>query len=135
MRLFPVETFEKLFGSRYAVVVVTARRAMRIREGSEPLVDVDSKNPLTIALTELAAGMIHPAPPAEGGEEEMVAEEELALEGETTETAETAESAEAAEIAEMSEALAEAVGAGETVDEEPAEEASEAPAAEETNEE
>jgi DNA-directed RNA polymerase subunit omega len=84
--LFPVETFEKLFGSRYAVVVVAARRAMRIREGSEPLVDVDSKNPLTIALTELAAGMIHPeAPlPTEEVEEE---EEEKAAEAEKAEEA------------------------------------------------
>jgi DNA-directed RNA polymerase subunit omega len=73
--LVPVETFEKLFGSRYAVVVVAARRAMRIREGSEPLVEVDSKNPLTIALTELAAGMIHPEAPLPTEEEEEKATE------------------------------------------------------------
>jgi DNA-directed RNA polymerase subunit omega len=115
VRLFPVETFEKLFGSRYAVVVVAARRAMRIREGSEPLVDVDSKNPLTIALTELAAGMIHPAPPAEGEEEELVAEEELALEGESAEAVEADD-----EAAGLSQALAEAVGTDEA-DAEPAE--------------
>jgi DNA-directed RNA polymerase subunit omega len=78
--LFPVETFEKLFGSRYAVVVVAARRAMRIREGSEPLVDVDSKNPLTIALTELAAGKIHPEAPAPVEEDEEEAEDEEAEE-------------------------------------------------------
>ncbi len=83
MRLFPVETFEKLFGSRYAVVVVAARRAMRIREGSEPLVEVDSKNPLTIALTELAAGMIHPeAPPPPAEEEEEATEADEAEETE-----------------------------------------------------
>jgi DNA-directed RNA polymerase subunit K/omega len=48
---------------------------MRIREGSEPLVEVDSKNPLTIALTELAAGMIHPEAPLPTEEEEETATE------------------------------------------------------------
>ncbi|MCX7599142.1 MAG: DNA-directed RNA polymerase subunit omega [Armatimonadetes bacterium] len=65
MRLLPVEILEKLYGSRYSMVVVAAKRAMRIREGSEPLVETDARNPLTIALLELASGKIHPERPSE----------------------------------------------------------------------
>jgi DNA-directed RNA polymerase subunit omega len=82
VRLLPVETLEKLYGSRYAVVVLTAKRAMRIREGSEPLVETESRNPLTIALLELAAGKVHPEQPPEPSPDEGEPEEEADAEAE-----------------------------------------------------
>jgi len=74
VRLLPVEMLEKLYGSRYSMVVVAAKRAIRIREGSEPLVETDARNPLTIALLELAAGKIHPEKPSEKSEDAAEAE-------------------------------------------------------------
>lgn len=38
---------------RYSLVVVTSKRARQIIEGSEGLVKVDSKKPLTIAINEV----------------------------------------------------------------------------------
>lgn len=65
MQLVPVELMEKLYGTRYGLVVVAAKRVMKIREGSAPLVETDARNPLTIALLELAAGKIYPETPSE----------------------------------------------------------------------
>lgn len=78
MRLLPVEILEKLYGTRYGLVVVAAKRVMRIREGSQPLVETEARNPLTIALLELAAGKVHPEigpAPAETSEEAEQTEE------------------------------------------------------------
>jgi DNA-directed RNA polymerase subunit omega len=47
-------------GSKYALVIVAAKRARQIREGARRLVDSKSPNPLTVALEELAAGEIIP---------------------------------------------------------------------------
>ena len=51
------ELIERLGGS-YNLVVAAAQRAEQLRNGAKPLVDTDSRNPLTIALEELAAGQI-----------------------------------------------------------------------------
>ena len=40
--------------SRYTLVIETAKRARQIVEGDEPLVECDSKNPVTIAAYEVA---------------------------------------------------------------------------------
>lgn len=40
-------------GDRYSLVILTSKRARQIIEGSEPLVDVDSNKPLTIAINEV----------------------------------------------------------------------------------
>ncbi|MEN6356956.1 MAG: DNA-directed RNA polymerase subunit omega [Armatimonadota bacterium] len=45
-------------GSKYALVVLAAKRAKQIKSGVQPLINTDSKNPLTIALEEIAAGVI-----------------------------------------------------------------------------
>ncbi len=45
-------------GSKYDIVVIAARRAQQIKDGARPLVQVDSTNPLTIALHEIAAGKV-----------------------------------------------------------------------------
>lgn len=41
--------------SRYTLVVAAAKRARQLLEGEEPLLEVDSKKPVTVALNELAA--------------------------------------------------------------------------------
>ena len=46
------------WGSKYALVTLAARRAKQIKSGAPPLVDTASRNPLTIALEEIAAGKI-----------------------------------------------------------------------------
>ncbi len=45
-------------GSRYALVMAVAKRAKQIREGSPKLVECKSKNPITIALEEIASGAV-----------------------------------------------------------------------------
>jgi len=47
-------------GSKYALVIVAAKRASQIRAGARRLVDTKSTNVLTIAMEELAAGKIVP---------------------------------------------------------------------------
>ncbi|NLY47156.1 MAG: DNA-directed RNA polymerase subunit omega [Tissierella sp.] len=39
--------------SRYTLVMLTAKRARQIVEGSEPLIDTDSHKPVTIAIEEI----------------------------------------------------------------------------------
>ncbi|MEN6416196.1 MAG: DNA-directed RNA polymerase subunit omega [Armatimonadota bacterium] len=51
------DKLEKL-GSKYALVVLAAKRAKQLRSGVQPLINTDSRNPLTIALEEIAAGKI-----------------------------------------------------------------------------
>ena len=44
--------------SKYALVILAAKRAKQIKEGSRSLIKTDSVNPLTIALEEIAAGVV-----------------------------------------------------------------------------
>lgn len=44
--------------SKYTLVMVTSKRAREIIEGSVPLVETNSKKPVTIALEELLEGKI-----------------------------------------------------------------------------
>lgn len=46
--------------SKYALVIVAAKRARQIKEGARRLVDSKTGNPLTVALEEIAAGEIIP---------------------------------------------------------------------------
>jgi DNA-directed RNA polymerase subunit omega len=45
---------------RFVLSNLAAKRAKQLREGAPPLVRTDSNNPLTIALAEIAQGMIKP---------------------------------------------------------------------------
>ncbi|MBC7287789.1 MAG: DNA-directed RNA polymerase subunit omega [Armatimonadetes bacterium] len=65
VRLIPAELLDKLYGTRYGLVVVAAKRAMAIKDGLAPLIETDATNPLTIALLELAAGRIYLEQPQE----------------------------------------------------------------------
>ncbi len=44
----------------FDLVLVAAKRARRIANGAEPLVDEDNDKPTVIALREIAAGLISP---------------------------------------------------------------------------
>jgi DNA-directed RNA polymerase, omega subunit len=44
--------------NRYALVVVTAKRARQIIDGEKKLTDVDSTKPVTIAINEINEGKI-----------------------------------------------------------------------------
>ena len=52
------DTIEDKVKSRYSLVVLAAKRAKQIKEGAPVLIDTGSTNPLTIALEEIAAGMV-----------------------------------------------------------------------------
>jgi DNA-directed RNA polymerase subunit omega len=54
----PLEALLDRVGNKYALVIVAAKRARQLKEGALPLVDVDSSNPVTVALEEIAAGKI-----------------------------------------------------------------------------
>lgn len=45
-------------GSRFTVVVAAAKRAKQLKDGAPPLVNLPTRNPLTVALHEIAAGLI-----------------------------------------------------------------------------
>ncbi len=44
--------------NKYALVIVAAKRARQIKEGALSMVDLDTENPVTAALEEIAAGKI-----------------------------------------------------------------------------
>lgn len=58
MKPFPIEELVDRCGSRFAVVVAAAKRAKQIKEGAPPLISLPTRNPLTIALHEIAAGLV-----------------------------------------------------------------------------
>lgn len=57
-RPFPIEDLVDRVGNRYAIVVAVAKRARQLKSGARPLVEIGSKNPTTIALHEISAGLI-----------------------------------------------------------------------------
>ena len=46
------------WGSKYSLVVLAAKRAKQLKGGAATLIKTDSRNPLTVALEEIAAGAI-----------------------------------------------------------------------------
>lgn len=69
MDQFPLDEMVERAGSRFAVVVAAAQRARQIKDGSPPLVTINSRNPLTIAFAEIAEGKVMILAPAEVEEE------------------------------------------------------------------
>lgn len=51
-------TLEKGFDSHYRYVLVAARRARQLQNGSQPLVDTHSRKACRVAQEEIAAGKI-----------------------------------------------------------------------------
>ena len=56
--IYPSADKLESWGSKYSLVVLAAKRAKQLKSGAAPLVDTDSRNPLTVALEEIAAGAI-----------------------------------------------------------------------------
>ena len=56
--IYPSADTLENWGSKYSLVVLAAKRAKQIKSGAPPLVATTSRNPLTIALEEIAAGKI-----------------------------------------------------------------------------
>ncbi len=53
-----IEELIESLGNSYDVVVAAARRAKQLHDGARPLVEIESKNTLTIAFHEIAEGKI-----------------------------------------------------------------------------
>jgi len=77
VRPFPIEELVDRVGSRFTVVVAAAKRAKQIKDGAPPLINLPTRNALTIALHEIAAGLIQigDAPPEPDLSAEAAAEE------------------------------------------------------------
>ena len=56
--IYPSADALEKWGSKYSLVVLAAKRAKQIKSGAPPLLATSSRNPLTIALEEIAAGKI-----------------------------------------------------------------------------
>ena len=52
------DKIDKQVDSKYALVILAAKRAKQIKEGSRPRIPTESTNPLTIALEEIAEGKV-----------------------------------------------------------------------------
>lgn len=52
------DELNEVYNSRYALVMMTAERARKIVDGSEPLIETKDKNPITISLEEIMDGKI-----------------------------------------------------------------------------
>ena len=48
----------KKVNSRYTLVTMTAKRARQLVEGKEPLMEIDSTKPVTIAINEINEGLL-----------------------------------------------------------------------------
>ena len=53
-----IDELSQKFGSRYSLVIATAKRARQLKEGAPPLVETTSRNPISIALEEIMAGKV-----------------------------------------------------------------------------
>lgn len=63
----PIEKLLERIGSLYKLVIVAARRALELSEGSPPLVRTDPKDkPLVVALEEIVAGKVSMRPKKQG---------------------------------------------------------------------
>ncbi len=62
----PLEALLDRVDNKYALVIVAAKRARQLKEGALPMVDVETANPVTIALEEISAGKIRYEAPRSG---------------------------------------------------------------------
>lgn len=56
--IYPFADKLENMGAKYSLVVLAAKRAKQIKSGVQPSITTDSRNPLTIALEEIAMGKI-----------------------------------------------------------------------------
>lgn len=62
----PLEALLDRVDNKYALVIVAAKRARQLKDGALPMVDVDTGNPVTIALEEISAGKVRHEGPRSG---------------------------------------------------------------------
>jgi DNA-directed RNA polymerase subunit omega len=67
-------TSEQGIDSNFRYVVMAARRARQLQNGSQPLVDSRSNKACRVAQEEIAAGKVTAAPPRAGRLEKVVVE-------------------------------------------------------------
>ena len=60
MQIASPDRIEDHIGSKYALVIVAAKRARQLKDGATPLVRGNSSNVLTVALEEIAARKVIP---------------------------------------------------------------------------
>jgi DNA-directed RNA polymerase subunit omega len=48
----------KRVDNRYTLITITSKRARQLIEGSEPMVDIKSTKPVTIAINEIDKGLV-----------------------------------------------------------------------------
>jgi DNA-directed RNA polymerase subunit omega len=48
----------KIVDNRYTLITITSKRARQLIEGSEPMVDIKSTKPVTIAINEIDKGLV-----------------------------------------------------------------------------
>lgn len=61
--IYPTADKLDAWGSKYALTVLAAKRAKQVKIGFSPLVDTDTRNPLTVALEEIGSGEISAVKP------------------------------------------------------------------------
>lgn len=54
----PLENALKKGDSKYTLVMLTSKRARQLVGGAKPLIDTDSKKPVTIAMQEISEGKV-----------------------------------------------------------------------------
>lgn len=57
--IYPSADKLEKWGSKYSLVVLAAKRAKQLKSGAPPMIETTSRNALTIALEEIAAGKIY----------------------------------------------------------------------------
>lgn len=87
---------QPVVNSRYSIVLATAKRARQLIDGSEPLVDGNYPQPLSIAIEELSTSAIKID--SEESESEENAEESSTIEENSLEASEEAPAEETEEI-------------------------------------
>jgi DNA-directed RNA polymerase subunit omega len=61
----PLEELLDRVDNKYALVIIASKRARQLKDGSLPMVDIDSANPVSVALEEVATGRVRfEEPPA-----------------------------------------------------------------------
>ena len=61
MARITVEDCVQNINSVFEMILVASKRARRLENGAEPLIDLENDKPTVVALREIAAGLISPA--------------------------------------------------------------------------
>ena len=61
----PLEELLDRVNNKYALVIIASKRARQLKDGALPMVDIDSANPVSVSLEEIATGKVRfDEPPA-----------------------------------------------------------------------